>query len=575
MGGESLVDEVCRVLGASPILSGLAAFGVEVEVKESTPEPTSIEEVRDLLGDCRRCKLCSTRNKIVFGAGESVRPKLMVVGEGPGHQEDEQGVPFVGPAGEMLNRMLERVLGLSRSKVYITNVVKCLRYNARVQLGDGSWRKISSLVSEEYSGTVMAVDEAGNLVRRKVIGWHRSSLAGREVYRLTFKNAKRNGGGVGRKASTELTGDHEVLTPRGWVRVDSLLPDDLVATGQGMSDVARSVLIGTVLGDGHLSARSAHLEFSHCDVQSEWAAVKAMALREFSPFIEEFGVEDEKGNIHPSIRVRTLSNRSILRFRNDFYVKGKKVVPPWVADSLDPLKLAVWYLDDGHLHRRKLCVDIATHGFSGDDLLVLLSGLEGLGLQAKIRKSGRLEFDAENSRKLTRMVAPYTPPSMRYKLHPDVRDEVLFNSDLYLPGPKSTDWDVPEISRIEVKEKTFYCLEVEGDQNFVTSGGVVHNCRTLKNDRDPEPDEISSCLPFAEMQRNVLQPDLVLLLGSVAVRSCLKLEGGVNKHRGKWLDWGGVPTLATFHPAYLLRRQEDKPKAMEDLLLLKSRLSTL
>lgn len=224
MGGESFVEEVCRVLGARPIESGLPAFGVEVSVEESAPEPTSIEEVRGLLGDCQRCKLCSGRKNIVFGTGDPIHPPLMVVGEGPGHHEDERGEPFVGPAGQMLDRMLERVLGLQRRKVYILNVVKC---------------------------------------------------------------------------------------------------------------------------------------------------------------------------------------------------------------------------------------------------------------------------------------------------------------------------------------------------------------RTSKDDRDPEPDEVASCLPFAEMQRDVVKPSAVLLLGSVAVRACLGVEGGVKKNRGKWFDWGGVPTIATFHPAYLLRREEDKPKAMEDLLVLKGRLADL
>ncbi len=223
MGGESYVEEVCRILGATPTSSGLAAFGVDVVVEDAVAEPTSVEEVRTLLGDCQRCKLCSSRKNIVFGVGDPNRPKLMVVGEAPGALEDERGEPFVGPAGEMLDRMLERVLGLSRQKIYILNTLKC------------------------------------------------------------------------------------------------------------------------------------------------------------------------------------------------------------------------------------------------------------------------------------------RPP---------------------------------------------------------------------KN-RDPEPDEISSCRPFAEMQRDVVKPGLVLLLGNIALKSCLGVEGGITKNRGKWLDWGGTPAMATFHPAYLLRKPEDKSKTMEDLLLLKSRLSTL
>ncbi|HMV69029.1 MAG TPA: uracil-DNA glycosylase, partial [Myxococcota bacterium] len=88
------------------------------------PPAEDLGAVRADLGDCRRCKLCEGRRQIVFGVGDP-EADLMVIGEGPGEQEDLRGEPFVGPAGEMLDRMLENVLGLGRSKVYIANVVKC------------------------------------------------------------------------------------------------------------------------------------------------------------------------------------------------------------------------------------------------------------------------------------------------------------------------------------------------------------------------------------------------------------------------------------------------------------------
>jgi DNA polymerase len=82
-----------------------------------------LASVRDDLGDCRRCKLCETRKNIVFGVGNP-RALLMFVGEGPGADEDAQGEPFVGRAGQKLNDMI-RAIGLAREDVYIANVVKC------------------------------------------------------------------------------------------------------------------------------------------------------------------------------------------------------------------------------------------------------------------------------------------------------------------------------------------------------------------------------------------------------------------------------------------------------------------
>jgi DNA polymerase len=83
----------------------------------------TLERVSGDLGECTRCKLHRHRNKIVFGAGNP-RAELVFVGEGPGHDEDLQGLPFVGRAGQLLTQMIE-AMGLSRSEVYIANVVKC------------------------------------------------------------------------------------------------------------------------------------------------------------------------------------------------------------------------------------------------------------------------------------------------------------------------------------------------------------------------------------------------------------------------------------------------------------------
>lgn len=84
----------------------------------------AMDKVRADLGTCERCGLHRGRTQLVFGAGSLDAP-LVVVGEAPGFHEDQQGVPFVGVAGEMLDRMIENVLGLTRAQVFIMNVIKC------------------------------------------------------------------------------------------------------------------------------------------------------------------------------------------------------------------------------------------------------------------------------------------------------------------------------------------------------------------------------------------------------------------------------------------------------------------
>jgi len=100
----------------------------EPQVRQDLPVQ-GLDAVRELLGDCKRCKLCSTRTHIVFGSGNP-KAKLMFVGEGPGADEDLQGLPFVGKAGELLTKMI-CAMGLSRDEVYIANIVKCRPPNNR------------------------------------------------------------------------------------------------------------------------------------------------------------------------------------------------------------------------------------------------------------------------------------------------------------------------------------------------------------------------------------------------------------------------------------------------------------
>ena len=90
---------------------------------DKTILPASLEEIREEIGDCTRCKLSQKRKNIVFGVGSS-RADLMFVGEAPGADEDAQGIPFVGRAGQLLTRIIESI-GLSRDQVYIANILKC------------------------------------------------------------------------------------------------------------------------------------------------------------------------------------------------------------------------------------------------------------------------------------------------------------------------------------------------------------------------------------------------------------------------------------------------------------------
>ncbi|HEX7698510.1 MAG TPA: uracil-DNA glycosylase [Candidatus Acidoferrum sp.] len=105
-------------IASLPVVAGPSLFEAVDKIADDT-----LLKIRENLGECTRCKLHSTRHKIVFGDGNP-KAELVFVGEGPGADEDAQGLPFVGRAGKLLTQMIE-AMGLQRKDVYICNVVKC------------------------------------------------------------------------------------------------------------------------------------------------------------------------------------------------------------------------------------------------------------------------------------------------------------------------------------------------------------------------------------------------------------------------------------------------------------------
>jgi len=104
------------------------------------PAGDTLAAIRADIGNCKRCNLCKGRNKIVFGSGNERSP-LVFVGEGPGADEDEQGLPFVGRAGQLLTQMIDNTaakegIHIKRDDVYICNVVKCRPPDNRTPLPD-------------------------------------------------------------------------------------------------------------------------------------------------------------------------------------------------------------------------------------------------------------------------------------------------------------------------------------------------------------------------------------------------------------------------------------------------------
>ena len=119
---ESITPSVSGI--ASPVPLTSAGKAAEPAIPKPSQSPSGLSAIREELGDCTRCKLYSGRTNIVFGEGNP-KAVLVFVGEGPGQEEDQQGRPFVGVAGQLLTDIIVKGMKVKREDVYICNIVKC------------------------------------------------------------------------------------------------------------------------------------------------------------------------------------------------------------------------------------------------------------------------------------------------------------------------------------------------------------------------------------------------------------------------------------------------------------------
>lgn len=277
----------------------------------------SLMELNKRIRECSRCPLRESADQPVCGTGNP-KAKYMIVGEAPGREENLAGVPFVGRSGKRLNKLLA-ISGIDLGDVYMTNVCKCVGGGTLVYLPDGSSRRMSELVVSKYSGLVKTPYGA-----KKVVGWHRSKLGSRRVYKIYYLPTKSN---VGGKVGGIFTEDHLMLTGRGWIAVKDLVESDKVHTGTPSPSIdLEELIVGSLLGDSHLH----HGSFTegHSIKQREYAEWKMGHISKvFTTKSQERVSRTRGGKLFPNFSFRTLSYPYIRMLRAKWYPEGKKIVP--------------------------------------------------------------------------------------------------------------------------------------------------------------------------------------------------------------------------------------------------------
>jgi uracil-DNA glycosylase len=502
-----------------------------------------------------RCPICPRKYNPVPGSGPQPAA-IMGIGERPGRDENRYGRPFIGMAGQELDETYLPLAGLDRADIYVSNCVKCLYHNVLVVLADGTTKRINQIVKERYSGRVVSVAPNGMLSSSKVIGWYRSCLAARPLFRLRFEGYRAKGcrdcGG------TVLTGDHLVLTSAGWVSVEKADGAPICTGVPGLSRRQLAATLGMLLGDAWIGKNGPALACCHGYKQSLYAAHKKRML-------SNFGMTRFREQRTDIVGFQTTWNPTWRYLATKI---DKRQIYDWdfITANFDWSTLAIWFMDDGCLrHPRhpssRRDSEICAVGRADDvDRLAKLVH-EKFDLAVTCRR-GRLCFGVDATETIMARCGAWFTPDLRYKLLPTAP---TFDPSLYDPDNE------PFFARAFVepfrgpRAKSVYCIQTEHG-NFATMGGVVHNC-FAENNRTPTDKEIAGCgkhfLPDEIRETN---PEVILLLGASACSLVpgvrLDMHHGIPR-RAELFGWSGW-VVPLFHPAIGLHEGKFMTPLLED-----------
>jgi recombination protein RecA len=379
-----------------------------------------------------------------------------------------------------LNPLLDQyncsVVFINQLRQKIGVMYGCFSGNSKVMLEDGSWMKISKIVNKKLPVKVISYDpKTGEISAKSVIDWHHNGFIEGDEHFLHIKFERPFGNQVG---SMRVTPNHVIYvynngkieeTTASEIKENNYLQ---VLTKRYLTEDHMQIVYGSILGDGSIRNRKGHsnsvLRFRHGYSQLDYLSYKANM---FGKLMGNINIKKEKHKVYCDIKAVEELNH--LREYKPSYK-----IPQEIADNLNELGLAIWYLDDGTYggyHEKWGSGKSYIYCLKWKNKEIMLGALERLGLKSKITKKGFV-FDAENTIKLHQLICRFVPKCMEYKLHPKFHD--LHD---YRAPDLNERWETCAHKVISVNKwnhsafKSKYDLTVEGNHTYVVGGAVVHN----------------------------------------------------------------------------------------------------
>lgn len=403
--------------------------------------------------------------------------------------EGEMGDSHVGLQARLMSQALRKMTGalnnsgttaifINQLREKIGVMFGCFNYDTRVQLADGTTEKIGKIVDQKMDVEVLSYDpDTDHIVPRKIINWFNNGPA---EHFLQFVVEKSGGNG---KSQFAATPNHLIRTPGGWTEAGDLIAGDRVLAMEPhfLSDQQFQVVVGSLMGDGHLSSQGnarndVRFSMGYGCEQVEYLRWKTDLLGNL-----KHSVNHHEHGAH-GVDFAPLPELAELQ-RAVYLGDGKKFFSEEYLKALTPLALAIWYMDNGSFSSGggghiEICVETMNEG-SRTRVVDYLRDTHGCDVRlchSDSAGSTAIVFTAAASAKFQELVAPYIHPSMSYTVLPrfrgrcEVRPHYVEPTEQLVPARVLNVYVTPP-----TRSMNRFDIEVEGSHNYFVDGVMVHN----------------------------------------------------------------------------------------------------
>lgn len=353
----------------------------------------------------------------------------------------------------------------------------CFDRTKTIDLWDGSSKTIGEIVNNKLDVDVVGMDNSGNLVPSRVVGWKNNGPKDNWL-QISYNNHSRGRGRL------RVTDNHHVFINGEFKAIgEAVIGDTMLLKLVGPSDDVLHMIKASLLGDGCVYKNGSNCKYgeSHGEKQKEYSMFLNECLGDSACKLYEAPASENRFSDECSYMVVSKTYEKLKKLRNEWYPNGTKIIPDdisWIDDRV----VAKWYMDDGSIRKLKTVTDGAvfhTQGFSEEDverLAIKLGEMYNVDAMVTYNKGWSIRLNTSNMKIFWSRISPYIISSMRYKIPEEYRNVnflpiVTDNKEKYYTVSVTID----SINKPKMKQRVAGYDIQTSTENYFAGGILVHN----------------------------------------------------------------------------------------------------